>query len=636
MREGLRISGVLVPCALVVCLGCGGDDIADTGPDAATDSGVDAILPWPGDEPPIAPVVLTPCPDGWRESVDEDLTVCEPYPEGGYRECPAGHAHFPGEEDCQPVGDPCPAGDFADGLPDDGSVIFVREGAAGGDGTRVAPYGLLSDVDFERLATGTTVALAKGGYFGVVALSPGTRLVGACSAETSLTGVPISNFAHVSLIEAGEPAVVENVTVAGSARPGVWVEAGANLRLEGVVLDDIALVSAFSTDVGSLLELSEVVVRGTRADIDGGGRALGTQAGGRIEGTRVILDRNIDGAIFTADPGSAVVLSEAYVRGTLTPDEVGSRGVVVQAGGRFEGRAVLFEANREIGIFAGRAGSVVELEDVIVRGTLPRLAGDDYGRGINVQDGATLTASRVVIERNHDQGLVVGRADATATVTDTVIRDTLPVPRTSDFGRGITVQEGASLTATRILITRNHDVGVVVTDGEAEVLLEDATIRDTIPRASASDHGYGLQAQITGRLTLRRARIENNFALGVSSLSAELTMEDVLVRGTVAAACADTTCAELPFGYGVTAIEGVATVERFLIDQTATCGVFLASASPEVDLSYGVISRATIGACVQVDGYDISRLTNEVRYVDNERSLDSTSLPVPDVIDPSR
>jgi len=37
-----------------------------------------------------------------------------------------------------------------------------------------------------------------------------------------------------------------------------------------------------------------------------------------------------------------------------------------------------------------------------------------------------------------------------------------------------------------------------------------------------------------------------------------------------------------------------------------------------------------IGANIQTEGFDISRLTDRVIY-DNERNLDSTILPIPDI-----
>ena len=50
-----------------------------------------------------------------------------------------------------------------------------------------------------------------------------------------------------------------------------------------------------------------------------------------------------------------------------------------------------------------------------------------------------------------------------------------------------------------------------------------------------------------------------------------------------------------------------------------------------LDLMSGEIRESTIGACVQVDDYDFSRLTTDVLYVDNGTNLETTSLPIPSV-----
>ena len=50
----------------------------------------------------------------------------------------------------------------------------------------------------------------------------------------------------------------------------------------------------------------------------------------------------------------------------------------------------------------------------------------------------------------------------------------------------------------------------------------------------------------------------------------------------------------------------------------------------EVDLSSGEVRENLIGACVQAAGYDVARLTDDVRYIENGTNLDSVELPVPD------
>ncbi len=48
-----------------------------------------------------------------------------------------------------------------------------------------------------------------------------------------------------------------------------------------------------------------------------------------------------------------------------------------------------------------------------------------------------------------------------------------------------------------------------------------------------------------------------------------------------------------------------------------------------LDLSGGIVSGHPVGIAVAVDGYDLSRLSDGVTFVDNETNLDARSLPVP-------
>ncbi len=77
---------------------------------------------------------------------------------------------------------------------------------------------------------------------------------------------------------------------------------------------------------------------------------------------------------------------------------------------------------------------------------------------------------------------------------------------------------------------------------------------------------------------------------------------------------------------------GSARVERFVVSGAPLCGVHVAELG-ELDLSSGDVAGAAIGACVQVDGYDLARLMNDVVYHDNGVSLQATTLPVPGALD---
>ena len=74
-------------------------------------------------------------------------------------------------------------------------------------------------------------------------------------------------------------------------------------------------------------------------------------------------------------------------------------------------------------------------------------------------------------------------------------------------------------------------------------------------------------------------------------------------------------------------------MSEFQIRDVPLCGVQIAEGG-SVDLTRGEIRGASVGACVQVDGYDVSRLTDDVSYVDTDTSIQTTSHYVPESNDP--
>ncbi len=77
--------------------------------------------------------------------------------------------------------------------------------------------------------------------------------------------------------------------------------------------------------------------------------------------------------------------------------------------------------------------------------------------------------------------------------------------------------------------------------------------------------------------------------------------------------------------------EAEVQVRDFELSRGATCGVLVAE-SASLTLTSGVVRENPIGACIQVDGFDVATLMNEVRYVDNDANLQTTMLVVPGTV----
>jgi len=674
-------SAAVRPIVLAALLtACGGDDVGPADGavlDAESDGGLDVPnvappdIPWLDDGVP--PLMFTPCPEGWREVTEAGVTTCDPYPEGGPSECAFGEAHFVGEPGCRPVGDPCPAGDWPAELPSDDSVVFVQAGASGGDGSRSAPFGRLDEVPWGVRGTGWTVALAKGSYEGVLPLRAGVQVIGACVAETHLSGIGLPVSGVLMVTSRGEPASVRNLSIVDAPQFGVDVADGGALSLLGVAIVRATGVGLRVSDGASEVEATDVLVEGTRPFADGRlGQGVDIRAA-RFVGTRLVVAANhavglggrsganvtlTDVAVagtesqqFDATYGdgvtalggtqlaatrlwvagnrttgvvargsSTITLADAVVRDTRAQERDGNygSGLFVGDGAHLEATRLLASHNRMAGVLALDGGSIT-LSDVVVHDTQGQERDGTLGRGIGVQS-SRLEATRLLVSDNRDAGIFIAEPDSRATLTDVVVRDT--------DGGGLIAQSGVRLEVTRLLVSGSRHVGVLASSTTGTIT--DAVVRDTRNRLSDGALGYGFSVQYDGDIEASRLRLATSCEVGLFVGAATFRGSDVEIEHVSRAACDG---GERMYGYGAAVFDATATLERFAIRQAETCGLFVVNvrADAALDVRHGVVEGSAIGACVQVEGYDLDRLTEDVLYRDNDANLEATMLPVPEL-----
>jgi hypothetical protein len=239
----------------------------------------------------------------------------------------------------------------------------------------------------------------------------------------------------------------------------------------------------------------------------------------------------------------------------------------------------LLEGNLETAMFL--EGGTATLEDVTIAGTRPAENSGLGGRGLEVQDGAVVTIRRLHLSDNRDVGFFVGGAGAEVQAEDVTVERTMS-DTARDNGIGLVVQDGASLVASRVRLAANRSAAVMTYYPDARVELRQAEIVDTLERECVAD-----------------------------------------------------SCAGNGSGSGIVAVDSASVLlEDFTIEGSALCGILVASGGT-ADLARGEVRENLVGACIQTDPFDVMRLSNDVRYVDNETNLDSTSLPVPDPVTPT-
>ena len=382
---------------------------------------------------------------------------------------------------------------------------------------------------------------------------------------------------------------------------------------------------------GARVHLSDSVLReGLHDGTGSGGNGVFVRAPGVIELERTLLANNREIALQAEGEGASVTGEDVIIVDTLAGDDgFGGFASVASEGGAVDLRRVRIERARVSAVVSAYRGSTTALEDVVIRDTAADTEGR-HGRGINVQDGATASAQRALLERNRVYAAQASEGSEML-LSDIVIRDVLPSDVDGLAGSGIVAQSGATVEVTRAVIERFPELGVMVTDEDTLVRLSSVTVRDALGVEPTGFFGRGVGVQHGARVEGAGLRIQRMLDLGVfaGGTGTTVALENVHIEEVLGRRCRDSTCEAEAFGLGVGTYDTASTeLLRFSIRSAALCGVQLASGS-NLDLMVGEVTGCAIGACVQVDDYDLGRLSNNVHYRDNGINLDATALPVP-------
>lgn len=668
---------------LVATLGTGCGD--GGGPAATTvDAGADAVVALPDQPAPPMRPVLTPCATGWREvSTIDGPTTCEPWPESGHADCTSiDEAHFPGTPGCSRIGPECPAGDFPEGLPAGTPVRYVLATAApGGDGSIDRPFATVTAA-LVGVPTATIVAVGKGSYDEAFNVPGGVTIWGACVAQTmlhastpgTLTYTPVVGFLRAGgalrnvRIGAGprqaifldgrsSSATVDAVEIDGGGYTGIAAN-GGHLVLHDVVVRDMGsrgleVVEGATTEAirvvvertheigafvayGATLRLEDSVIRAVLPTAGGtGGMGVDLQDGSALEALRLVIEDVHDVGILALG-ASSFTLADSVVRDVQerASDHDSGNALSIEAGSNGNFTRVLVERSTENGVFALGVGTTVDASDVVVRDMLGHPGSGTFGRGITSNLGAVLTMERAWVERARELGVFVAGLDAHATFTDLTVLDTGENGEGAG-GRGLSLQEeGAAAEVVRGDFVRNREIGVAAHPGTT-LRLTDVAIRDTAGRTSDGTGGDALtiyNSDVEGtRVLIERS---NGFGAIAIGESANARFSQLTVRDSVPRSCVGPACGGAQYGVGVGSVAGATlSASDFAIVHASVCGALVAEGSA-LDLARGQVRQCQIGACIQSTGFDTARLAAGVIYAENERNLDTTSLPAPTALPP--
>ncbi|AKF09893.1 DUF1565 domain-containing protein [Sandaracinus amylolyticus] len=658
-----RLGLALALLSLAACEASSRDpDAATPPPDGGTTSG------------PAAPALpsLTPCPAGWSERALEPggPLVCDPPSDA----CPDATVRWPGATECTPVGAPCPSGAWPDDLAAD-AIHVDASATAPGDGSRDAPFATIADA-LAVASSGDVIAIAAGTYSGVVAPMVDVEIRGVCSARVTLTHVAGGGATQVVGVREGRAIALRDVTVQSADLMAIAVRGALTLR--GVRVSG-AGVSVAVLGAGARLDARELHVPHTSSDADGrAGRGVDLEAGstGTIE--RVIVEDGGDSGIAVVHEGGSLIARDVAVIGTrgngsgafgngigvfdgatlmierAVVRDVREAGLIVSIGsatvrdvvidgvaseptqsngygvlvrdGRLDADRVRVTGARRSGMLAAR-GATIAARDVVVHDVVADDAGFAVGIGVV---GGRLELARAYLARLAVYGLSILEHEASSAsgdVEDVTIRDV--AVGAEDIGFGVLVSRSTA-TVSRLDLRGARVLGVDVMGEGAMLTLEDARIEE-IDATSTFDFGRAIEVDVGGHAIVRRARFAGTRESAAASYEAgsRLELVDVEVSDVRERACAATTCSGQPGGVGVVALGGGAVRgEALRIAGAPLCGVMVAF-DGALDLRGGEIRGCSVGACLQVEGYDVARVTDGVRYEENDVNVDFTGFPAP-------
>ncbi len=655
------IAGVLG--ALTIALAaCGGDPATMQMPDAGA---LAVAPPMPPQQPGLAP-----CPLGWEtEFIVPEAPICLPQRVAGQsidgicdnRE-QSGRVLLgvDRESACATLGAECSESERFAPAPIGTDALYV-DGMARtpGDGSRTAPFRSLADA-IAAASAGATILLAPGRYEGAIAIDRDVTLVGACAGATELAAIDASDSTGAIDVTSARLAL-SNLHITAPARPAISAR-NATLAIDGVIVRNArgaGLLTSGGAIDARLLAVEDVIAgtvlpgRGISADrtmvtldrsrvaIAAGGAIIVTGEGAVLHATNLIVSKGTytsseqpgrgisvtrdatgtlervyvigatDSAVLVAD-GAELMATYVVVEDTRKPYlTVPGSAIDVDNGAHARFEKLLVIDGESPGVLCNDAE--LELEDAVLIGPEhgPSSASSD---AIATTEGGRLTARRIAVV-GHGSAITFN-SGATGILSDVLVART--------YVQGFALEAGSEVSVGRLLMREAR--GGIRIEGGSTFTCDDCDVRTGRPEADSGRFGRGVEIG-DSTASFDRLRIADAYDSGLLAYHSGLTVRDLVIADPHTSPCAISGCTELPGGFGVALESGHATIDSFSISGAPLCGLLIGG---EAELAHGVVERNGIGVCMQLADYDVARLGDDVRYLDNGRNLDATSLPIPE------
>ncbi len=401
---------------------------------------------------------------------------------------------------------------------------------------------------------------------------------------------------------------------------GVWAWDGAQIEVEGCVVDGNRSTGVLLNEFGTGGVVIDTVVSGTQCDGVGNlGHGVGVHEGAAVLMVGCEVVGNQDTGVLAWGEATRIVLQDTVVQDTLENEfvdtgtgEVGRYGYGLQAGG---GAAVVAERCVVRGETAQGIVVYGRGTELTLLGSMISVSwyGEEDSYGIRVGDGATLIAEGSEVFGSISAGILIRDHHTRGILRDTVVQGST-ADRSGQRGYGVVVEQGAALRASRCEVTGNRSVGLLVSGESTVAVIQDSSITETSPSfGNKSSVSIGIVAERGANVVAQGVRISGNEGPGLYSV----------VEGSEIM-CHECSILDNEFAGAVAIMEGNLEIDASTISGTGTSanlgggvGVYAANqwelGSPTVLLQDNVLTDNLVagawfglGGSYQLTGNDIS------------------------------
>jgi hypothetical protein len=429
-------------------------------------------------------------------------------------------------------------------------------------------------------------AFTENHEFGVVSYGVGTTVTirDTTVADTKNSGV---GYGRGVLVD-GSTTTLERVTVSGNSEIGIVAEAKGTATVTDCVVQrttagkdgtngvGIAIIDASAVTMkgsaiignkhagvsvlgaGAKLVVDGSLVSGTLPNDDLGthGYGIAVETGATAEVRGSALTGNGTAGAAVVDAGSKLTMSRSVVTSTRgDASKKGGLGLSVEAGGAAAITGSAFVQNRDVGIAVRGARSSATIDQSLVRNTLPVESSGVHGRGIEVGTGAKASIARTSVLSTRGSAVISISEGSAIDMQNTWIADTIAELGAAGGGRAATVQNGATMTMLGGVAQRSQQAGIVVAGAGASLVARSSRIEDVV-QSEGDTFGHGIVGVLGATVVLDDVTVRRCSAVGLIFDASQ---------GTVRA-CRVTDNAVGIYAQGGTALEQVVAVPEVPTD----------------------------------------------------------------------